>query len=149
MEQRLDLLTLGVTDLDRARRFYVNGLGWTPALDLDEVIFFQIGHGILLGLFGHADLERDMHGHAVSAEPAPPSRLSLSHNVASEDAVDQAFERAVAAGASIIKVPTRAAFGGYHGYIADPDGFVWEIAHNPGLTIDADGTVHIVPIAPD
>lgn len=149
MDQSVRLITLGVTDVARARQFYVDGLGWTPVLDIDEIVFFQVGHGLLLGLFGNADLERDQHGHAVSSTPARPSRVTLAHNVDSEDAVDAAFERAVAAGAEIVKVPQRASFGGYHAYVADPDGFAWEIAHNPGLTVDADGTVRFTPISPD
>lgn len=149
MEQRLSIVTLGVRDLDAARRFYVDGLGWKPTLDLDEVIFIQVGHGLLLGLFPAESLEADIHGNNKAPDTretasAPP--FTLANNVDSEPAVDKALQRAVEAGGTMLKPAQRADFGGYHGYFADPDGFRWEIAHNPGFNVEPDGRVAIVPV---
>ncbi len=142
MEPRLDLLTVAVPDLDAARRFYVEGLGWAPALDVPgEIVFLQIGRGLLLGLFGAADLAADME---VPAEAVVPGGgFTLAHNVEGPGAVREVFADAVAAGARPLKEPQEAAFGGFHAYFADPAGIRWEVAHNPGWRVDPDGTVHI------
>jgi catechol 2,3-dioxygenase-like lactoylglutathione lyase family enzyme len=137
VDQKLTVLTLGVRDLARSRAFYTDSLGWTPTLDIeDEVVFYQVGHGLLLALFGLDDLGNDA-GHPAT----PGTPFSLGHNVDSEDAVDAATERARAAGATILKEPQRASFGGYHAYVADPDGHRWEIVYAPGIAIGDDGTV--------
>lgn len=142
MEQRLQLLTLGVHDLAASRRFYLDGLGWTPSLDLPQIVFFQVGHGLLLSLFGLSELDAD-----VGTERTPgPGAFTLAQVVESEAAVDAAQAAAVAAGGHVLKPAQPAAFGGYHCYVADPDGFRWEIAYNPGLSVAADGTVTIQPI---
>ena len=131
----MTLLTLGVRDLDAAHRFYVDGLGWEPTLVVPgEVVFIQLGHGLLLGLF--TGLAEDA-GVPLSDSGTPP--MSLAHNVGSEEEVVEFVERARAAGARVVKEPQRAVFGGLHAYFADPDGFLWEVAHNAGLTFDADG----------
>ncbi len=148
VEQRVDLVTLGVRDLAVARRFYVEGLGWRPTLDLDEIVFLQVGHGLLLALFPVAALEDDIGRGAVPTVAGASAPFALAHNVASEREVDEAIARVVAAGGMVLKPAQRAAFGGYHGYVADPDGFRWEIAHNPGLSVDPDGRVRFVPISP-
>lgn len=144
MRQKLDFISLGVSDLHAARRFYIDGLGWEPLLDVpEEIVFFQIGHGLVLGLF--TGLEADVgDGVALAAPAAAP--LSLSHNVGSEDAVRDALARAEAAGATVLKPAQRADFGGFHGYFADPAGFRWEVCHNPGHRVDDDGTVHLGPV---
>lgn len=141
MEQRLQLVTLGVAELARSRRFYSDGLGWAPVLDLAEVVFYQVGHGLLLSLFPLSDLGADAGHAATSGTP-----FSLAHVVDGERAVDVAVERLRAAGGTVLKEPQPAAFGGYHAYVADPDGHRWEIAHNPGLSIGPDGAVSIAPI---
>lgn len=141
MDQQLALVTLGVRDLGVARSFYVEGLGWTPVLDLDEVVFLQVAPGVLLSLFAAHDLAADIgDGVSFTADRAP---CTLAHNVGSAEAVDRATERVRAAGGTVVKEPQRAAFGGYHAYVADVDGFVWEIAHNPALTVGPDGTVQL------
>ena len=133
MEQRLTLLTLGVRDLDTAHRFYVDGLGWEPTLVVPgEVVFIQLGHGLLLGLY--TGLAEDA-GVSLGAGTPP---MSLARNLGSEQEVVDLVARAETAGATVVKPPQHAAFGGFHAYFADPDGFLWEIAHNPGLTFDAD-----------
>ena len=138
MHQRLTMVTLGVSDLDAARRFYLDGLGWTPLLDAGEAVFLQMGPGVVLSLYGRADLAREA-GTPAGAVPPPP--VALAHNVASEDEVERVVEVMRAAGGQVVSPPARASWGGYTAYVADPDGFRWEIAHNPGLVVAADGTV--------
>ncbi len=141
----MNLITLGVADVDAARRFFVDGLGWQPALDVPgEVTFIQVGHGLLLGLFSASDLEADI-GPAGGGTLGPPA-MSLAQVVATEDEVIAILDRAEAAGATIMKAPQKAAFGGFHGYFADPLGFHWEVATNPGWSVADDGKVTIGPV---
>lgn len=138
MKPRVHIITLGVPDLDEARRFYVDGLGWSPSLDVpDEVIFIQVGHGLLLGLF--TGLQDDLGGVALGDPRRAP--VTLAHNVATDDEVGEALSRAEAAGGRIVKPAQRSAVGFIHGYFADPFGFYWEVACNPGLTFGDDGRV--------
>jgi catechol 2,3-dioxygenase-like lactoylglutathione lyase family enzyme len=146
MEQQVDLITLGVHDLEEARRFYLDGLGWKAALDVPgEVVFLQVGHGLLLALFGAGDLSADI-GEEARATATGTYPFNLAHNVGSEAEVVQQMARAEAAGATVLKAPQRAAFGGFHGYFADPSGFRWEIAHNPGWSVGPDGQVALVAV---
>jgi catechol 2,3-dioxygenase-like lactoylglutathione lyase family enzyme len=138
MEQRLTMVTLGVTDLDVARRFYLDGLGWRPLLDAGEAVFLQVASGVVLSLYGRADLAREA-GTPAGAVPPPP--VTLAHNVGSEEEVRRVVAEVEAAGGTVVTPPARASWGGYTAYVADPDGFRWEIAHNPGLVIDPDGSV--------
>jgi uncharacterized protein len=139
MQQRLHLVTLGVPDLERARRFYVEGLGWEPTFEVPgEVTFIQVAHGVLLALWGRAALEADM-----GAQAGEGSAMALAHNVGSEEEVAAVLDRARAAGARILKEAQPAFFGGVQGYFEDPSGFRWEVAHNPGLVVEPDGTVRI------
>jgi catechol 2,3-dioxygenase-like lactoylglutathione lyase family enzyme len=154
VRQRLDFVTIGVRDLGASRWFYVDGLGWEPTLDLPEVVFLQVGHGLILGLWPAVDMEADVRGAAGSpAQPADDPTgpgagvpFTLAHNVDSDQAVVEALEAAAAAGATILKPAQRAGFGGFHGYFADPDGVRWEVAHNPGWSVADDGRVTLVPI---
>lgn len=141
VEPRVDVITLGVRDLAAARRFYVDGLGWKPTLDVPgEVVFIQIGHGLLLSLYGRDDLGAEA-GEIYRGERAAP--LSLGHVVGDEAAVTEVLDRANAAGATVIAAAERRSWGGVSGYFADPDGYRWEIAHNPGFTVAHDGRVTI------
>jgi catechol 2,3-dioxygenase-like lactoylglutathione lyase family enzyme len=137
------MVTLGVGDLGASRRFYTEGLGWRPLLDLDEVVFYQVGHGIALALFPLDALSGD-----VGRPATPGTSFTLARNVDSPAEVDEAMTRAAAAGAEVLKPAQRAAFGGYHGYFADPDGHRWEICHNPGWSVAEDGTVSLTAIEP-
>lgn len=142
MRQQLTCLTLGVTDLDASKVFYIDGLGWTPALDVPgEVVFFQIAGGQLLALFGKRDLEADADAQALSDPGNAP--ISLGYNVGSEAEVVETLAQAEAAGATIVKPAQRADFGGFHGYFADPSGFRWEVVYNAGFQVADDGTVSI------
>ena len=136
MKQQLNLVTLGVEDLKVSRQFYSHGLGWTPLLDTNEIVFYQIGRGLALALFPLSDLGADT-GHPATAGTS----FTLAQNLNSPAEVDKAMERAREAGATVLKDPQSAAFGGYHGYFADPDGHRWEVCHNPGWSVADDGTV--------
>lgn len=143
MQQQVHFLTLGVRDLPTARRFYVDGLGWEPTLDIDEVVFLQVAPGVLLALWPAADLEADIGPNGSPSTAAAQAPFALAHNVGSDAEVDAVIASFVAAGGAVLKPAQAAAFGGYHGYVADPDGFRWEIAHNPGWGVAPDGKVAI------
>lgn len=134
MDQRISLITLGVDDLARARRFYEGGLGWTPIQALDDVCFYQLP-GLALALFGRQALAEDAHRSVDGGF----SGVTIAINERSPDDVDRVFAQALDAGASALKRPEAVFWGGYCGYFADPDGHVWEVAHNPGCTIHPDG----------
>ncbi|MFB1296679.1 VOC family protein [Mycobacterium sp. pW049] len=138
MEQRISLITLGVDDLARARRFYEEGLGWVPKATPDGVVFYQLA-GIALALFGRADLAEDAH-HPVDGKF---SGITIAINQRSEADVDAVLAQAEAGGATILKPAEKVFWGGYSGYFADPDGHVWEVALNPEWTINDDGTLTI------
>ncbi|WP_299315650.1 VOC family protein [uncultured Halomonas sp.] len=140
MQQRMSLITLGVADLPRARRFYEEGLGWRVGLAVDgEVVFFQL-NGLILSLYSRAALAEDAGmGEAGSGF----SGIALAHNVRSEPEVDLVLSEAKRAGGRIVKPASRAEWGGYSGYFADPDGHLWEVAHNPGFPIDAEGNTRL------
>ena len=129
MEQRISLITLGVNDLARARAFY-EALGWSSAQQPDdEIVFFQAG-GMVFGLWT-----------ALGGHGAPG--IELAHNVRTPVEVDAVLAAAVRAGATIARPAARADWGGYTGAFADPDGYVWEVAHNPDWLLAADGSVRI------
>jgi len=129
MEQRISLVTLGVDDLARARSFY-EALGWGGAQQPDdEIAFFQAG-GMVFGLWT-----------ALGGHGAPG--IELAHNVRSPEEVDDLLAEAKRAGAAIVRAAARADWGGYMGAFADPDGYVWEIAHNPDWKLAEDGSVHL------
>lgn len=129
VKPKLSLVTLGVADLDRSRRFY-EALGWTcPSWTPGSpVAFFELG-GTVLGLFGREDLARDV---GVDWEPRSGSpSVTLAHNEPSPREVDRAYDEFLSAGATVVKRPTETEWGGYSGYVADPDGHLWEVAYNP------------------
>jgi len=129
MQQRISLVTLGVDDLERARSFY-EALGWDGAQQPDdEVAFFQAG-GMVFGLWT-----------ALGGHGAPG--IELAHNVRSSGEVDALLAEAERAGATIVRPAARADWGGYSGAFADPDGYVWEVAHNPGWTLADDGSIRL------
>ena len=140
MDQRLSVVTLGVSDLARARAFY-EGLGWeTRAEPDDEVVFFQAG-GMIVGLWDRARLAADS---AVEDSPGWGG-ITLAHNVGSPAEVDAVIGQARGAGAVIGREPAETFWGGYSGVFIDPDGHPWEVAHNPHWAIGDDGSVTLAP----
>jgi catechol 2,3-dioxygenase-like lactoylglutathione lyase family enzyme len=138
MEQRVSLVTLGVGDLARAVAFY-RALGWEPvADDHDDVFFFSAG-GIVFALWGRDKLAED----SCVTDSGGWGGVTLAHNVRSPAEVDAAIEQARAAGARIGREPAATFYGGYSGIFVDPDGHPWEVAHNPGWTLDEDGAVRL------
>jgi uncharacterized protein len=136
MEQRISLVTIGVGDLSRSRAFYER-LGWTTrAAPDDDIVFFQAG-GLIVALWDRAELAKD----SGVEDAGRPAGITLAHNVDSPAAVDAIFDEARAAGASVVRAPEEAFWGGYSGVFHDPDGHPWEIAHNPHWTLRDDGTV--------
>ena len=136
MEQRISLITLGVDDLPRARRFYEEGLGWEAKDAPEGVVFYQLP-GVALALFGRRDLAEDAR-HPVDGQF---SGITIAINERTEADVDMVLTQAAAAGATILKPAEKVFWGGYSGYFADPDGHVWEVAMNPFWTINDDGTL--------
>jgi catechol 2,3-dioxygenase-like lactoylglutathione lyase family enzyme len=138
MEQRLSMVTLGVADLDRARRFY-EALGWRRHGDQAEVVFFQAG-GMVLGLWSRESLAEEAR---VPAGGPGFGGIALAYNTRAREDVDAVLAEAEAAGAAITKPAEEAFWGGYTGYFADPDGHLWEVAWNPHWTIEKDGSVKL------
>jgi uncharacterized protein len=140
MEQRLSLVTLGVSDLARSRQFY-EALGWeTPCEPESDVVFFQSG-GAVLALWGREQLAED----SVVADTGGWGAVTLAHNVRSPAEVDSVLEEARAAGAEIGRPGAETFWGGYSGVFIDPDGHPWEVAHNPHWSLAEDGSVNIAP----
>lgn len=131
MKPRISMITLGVRDLARSVAFYEKGLGLPRRESPPEVAFFALD-GTWLGLFGREDLAVDA---GVDAKGEGFAGFTLAHNVDSEAAVDALIAQAVAAGATLVKRGQKVFWGGYAGYFADPDGYLWEVAHNPYLQV--------------
>ncbi|WP_275100378.1 VOC family protein [Sedimenticola hydrogenitrophicus] len=127
MKPRISMITLGVRDLQASVRFYEQGLGLPRMESPPEVAFFTL-NGSWLALFGREALAEDAQ---VSPEGSGFAGFALAHNVESEAEVDQLLAQAVAAGATLAKPGQKVSWGGYSGYFKDPDGHLWEIAHNP------------------
>lgn len=140
MEQRLSLVTLGVADLARARRFYEDGLGWKRGNAEDGIAFYQMP-GAILALWSRPALAED----AGVADPgtSPFAGVALAYNARSREEVDAVLAEALAAGATLRKAAHDTVWGGYSGYFADPDGHLWEVAHNPFWTIAEDGAIRL------
>ncbi|PXX97368.1 VOC family protein [Halomonas sp. LBP4] len=131
MKPRISMITLGVSDLARSIRFYEEGLGWPRMESPPEVAFFTL-NGTWLALFGRESLAEDA---GVPAEGSGFAGFSLAHNLGTEAEVDALMTEAVAAGATLVKPAGKVFWGGYSGYFADPDGYLWEVAHNPFVWI--------------
>ena len=130
MDQRISFVTLAVRDLDATRAFYVDGLGWTPALDVPgEVLMIKAGEHLVLSLWHESGFEAEV-GPIRRGEGIAP--ITLAHNVRTNAEVDEILATARAAGADPVVAAVEREWGGYTGYFGDPDGFRWEIATNPG-----------------
>jgi len=138
VEQRVSLITLGVTDLRRARAFYER-LGWsTNAAPDDDVAFFQAG-GLIVALWGREELAAD----SGVRDGGGWGGVTLAYNVGSPADVDATIAEAEAAGARIPRRGAETFWGGYSGVFVDPDGHPWEVAHNPHWTLRTDGSVQL------
>jgi len=132
MEPRVSLITLGVEDLERSIHFYRDGLNLPMRPGTEGVAFFEL-QGTWLALYPRTDLAADI---PCSDEGTGFARFTLAHNVRTPAEVDLQLAEAVAAGAKLMKPAQPTFWGGYAGYFADPDGFLWEVAHNPHFWIE-------------
>lgn len=135
MQARISLITLGVADLGRSIVFYRDGLKLPlreGSGEAEGVAFFETG-GTWLGLFPRDELAADA---TVPSEGSGFPGFSLAHNVRTQEEVDALLKEAVAAGATLVKAAAPTDWGGYSGYFADPDGFLWEVAWNPHFWIE-------------
>lgn len=133
MEPRLSLVTLGVTDLARSRKFYQEGLGLPLRPESQETVAFFGLHGVWLALFARDALAEDAQ---VPAEGGGFRGFALAHNVRTKLEVDALLVCAERAGGRIVKPAQDVFWGGYAGYFSDPDGFLWEVAYNPHFWIE-------------
>lgn len=139
MEQRISIVTLGVDNLEGSRAFYER-LGWRKSMAVSEgIVFFQAG-GIALALYPREALAKDAN---VTADGRGFGGITLAYNVRVREEVDSVLAAAQTAGAKILKPAQEALWGGYSGYFADPDGFLWEVAWNPFFTIDENGAIRL------
>jgi catechol 2,3-dioxygenase-like lactoylglutathione lyase family enzyme len=139
MEPRLSLITLGVADVARSRRFY-EALGWRASgASQADVTFVQLG-AMALSLWGRGELARD----AALPDSGGWGGVALAHNARTRAEVDTILEEARAAGARILKLGQETFWGGYAGYFADPDGHAWEVAWNPHFPLGADGGLQLL-----
>ncbi len=133
-QQQISVITLGIADLARSRRFYVEGFGWTPVFENHEIVFYQM-NGLMLGTWRREALAADMRKSRLN----PDGAFSLAHNVRTEAEVEPLLARLQAAGGALLKAAVVPSIGGYSGYAADPYGPAWEIAYNPARPISPGG----------
>lgn len=141
MARRVHLITLGVSDMARSRAFYETGLGLMPSsASVESTVFYQLGGGLVLSLY-----KMDMLAADMGIDPQAPAfgGITLAENQPSREAVDAVVARAKAAGARIVAPAKETHWGGYVAYFADPDGHVWEIAHNPHFELTPDGGLQL------
>jgi len=136
VKQSVSLITLGVSDYERAKAFY-GALGWTVTLDVEETAFFQ-ANGVVVVLWGRDKLAADA---GIEDDGGRWGGMMLAHNVASREEVDAVVEQARANGGTVTREPAETFYGGYAGVFRDLDGHAWEVAHNPGFGLAADGSV--------
>ncbi len=139
MEQRVSILTLGVTDLARSRKFYER-LGWRASSASNDAITFFEARGMILALYSRAELAKDAN---LAPEGQGFPGFTISFNARTRAEVDKVIAEAQSAGGRILKPAQEAFWGGYSGYFADPDNFAWEVAWNPSFPIAADGAIHL------
>jgi len=142
VKPRLTVVTLGVKDLAASRKFYLQGLGWPASSAGNEHVTFIDAGGVVLALFGREALAADAQ---LPAEGRGFGGITLAHNVGSRAEVDAVLEEARTAGGAILKAAHETFWGGYSGYFADPDGYPWEVAHNPFWPLDSRGLVQLPP----
>ena len=136
MQQQISVITLGIADLARSRRFYVDGFGWKPVLETPEIIFYQM-NGLMLGTWLGSALE----GDAQRKHGSGPGAFALAHNVATQKDVQPLIDHLARFGGRMLRTADAPPHGGLRGYIADPDDHAWEIAWNPAWPISPEGYV--------
>jgi catechol 2,3-dioxygenase-like lactoylglutathione lyase family enzyme len=136
MQQQISVITLGIADIARSKRFYVDGFGWTPVFETPEIVFYQM-NGLMLGTWLSAALEADMRRGAL----ARPGAFALAHNVSAQHEVQPLLDRLAAHGGRLLLAADAPPHGGFRGYVSDPDDHAWEIAYNPAWPIAPDGRV--------
>jgi uncharacterized glyoxalase superfamily protein PhnB len=140
MQQSISFVTLAVHDFDEALGFYRGVLGWTPFNVIDHTIaFFNVG-SLVFSLCAYEELRNDVGSELVTT---PFLGVTLALNLPSEVLVNELFAQLHQAGVNIVKSPTRASWGGFSGYFADPEGHLWEVAYNPQFAFAANGTMVI------
>ncbi len=137
MKQSLQFITLGVKDLEKMKKFYNEKFGWKPKKDDGGIVFYKM-NGFILSLFPEEELAKDA---GVSPENSGFAGFSLAVNFNSEKEVDEAFAEMSAGNVKIVKKPQKVFWGGYSGYVEDPEHHLWELAYNPFLEMDSDGVV--------
>lgn len=146
MQQQVAVVTLGIGDLARSKKFYAQGFGWKPVFENDEVVFYQM-NGFVFGTWLQHRLSADMNAPDTNATDIDvsalhrPGAFALAHNVSSEEDVTAVIRKLADAGGRILRAGDAAPHGGFRGYVADPHGHAWEIAFNPAWKIDARGLV--------
>jgi catechol 2,3-dioxygenase-like lactoylglutathione lyase family enzyme len=135
MQHQISAVTLGIGDLARSKRFYVDGFGWRPVFENEEIVFYQM-NGFVLGTW----LEKALAADAMRS-PAKSGAFTLAHNVESRDAVVSLLDHLSRFGGRILRAADEPPHGGFRGYVADPDDHAWEIAFNPAWPIDDEGHV--------
>lgn len=136
MQHQLSVITLGIADVPRSRRFYVEGFGWSPVFENDEIVFYQM-NGFVLGTWLEPSLLDDMQRAAAQS----PGAFALAHNVPRREDVEPVMEQLAKAGGRILRPADAPQHGGFRGYVADLDDHAWEIAWNPAWSIDEKGLV--------
>ena len=144
MEQRMSMITLGVSDLKRATEFYEQVVGWQPEAGQEGIAFFDLG-GVVFSLYPHEALAKDAGEPFDGKLPGMYKGFALAYNARSRGEVDEVFASLKSKGAKIVKEPEEVFWGGYSGYFEDPDGYRWEVAHNPFWEIASDGRVVLHP----
>jgi len=140
MNQHLHLVTLGVSDFEQSYKFYAETLGWKPAsASQDDTAFFQAG-GIVLSIYPREKLAEDA---LISPEGHGFSGITLAYNARSESEVNEIINDLRSRGVKILKEPQKVFWGGYNSYFADPDGYCWEVAHNPFFPFDENGNLKL------
>ncbi len=135
MQQQISVITLGIADLARSKRFYVDGFGWKPVLDTPDIVFYQM-NGLMLGTWRASALAEDS-----GRVGRTPGAFSLAHNVPTQADVQPLLDRLASFGGRMLRAADAPPHGGFRGYVADPDDHAWEIAFNPAWPIDAEGHV--------
>ncbi len=136
MQHQMSLITLGIADVARSRRFYGEGFGWKPVAEMTDITFYQL-NGFVLAMWLRKSLEEDMQRAGNSQKGA----FAMAHNVRNKEEVDPVMEQLLKAGGKLLRKADAPPHGGYRGYVADPDDHAWEIAWNPAWPISPEGYV--------